>query len=222
MAFWYRAHRFGRRPPVQCGLEPAPRRSDPRGLVEPFGVNPAVLEAVGMGEEQLRDPAHPTSGVNRRVQLVNVGKKFCFGRRVSSSCVSDRDAGDMVGAEAYPSRVRYVEDYAVGVLVFFSASTTGYSGSCMKNSPPCCSSSARPHSRFDDKSKVMQSRPIRTALASFGPFRKCSSVKFLHFCLIARWRCRSAPLPFSAALGRRRSHRRFLPFPGREPERQYV
>src|SRR6516162_6047388 len=23
---------------------------------------------------------HPTSGVNRRVQLVNVGKKFCFGR----------------------------------------------------------------------------------------------------------------------------------------------
>jgi outer membrane protein OmpA-like peptidoglycan-associated protein len=49
-------------------------------LVDPFGVNPAILEAVGMGEEQLRDPAHPTSGVNRRVQLVNVGKKFCFGR----------------------------------------------------------------------------------------------------------------------------------------------
>jgi flagellar motor protein MotB len=43
-------------------------------------VNPGALEAVGMGEEQLRDPAHPTSGVNRRVQLVNVGKKFCFGR----------------------------------------------------------------------------------------------------------------------------------------------
>jgi OmpA-OmpF porin, OOP family len=49
-------------------------------LIDPFNVNPAVLEAVGMGEEQLRDPAHPTSGVNRRVQLVNVGKKFCFGR----------------------------------------------------------------------------------------------------------------------------------------------
>lgn len=49
-------------------------------LVDPFGVNPAVLYAVGMGEEQLRDPAHPTSGVNRRVQLINVGKKFCFGR----------------------------------------------------------------------------------------------------------------------------------------------
>lgn len=49
-------------------------------LIDPFNVNPAVLEAVGMGEEQLRDPKHPTSGVNRRVQLVNVGKKFCFGR----------------------------------------------------------------------------------------------------------------------------------------------
>jgi OOP family OmpA-OmpF porin len=49
-------------------------------LIDPFGINPAVLETVGMGEEQLRDPAHPTSGVNRRVQLVNVGKKFCFGR----------------------------------------------------------------------------------------------------------------------------------------------
>ena len=48
--------------------------------MNPFGVNPAVLQPVGMGEEQLRDPAHPTSGVNRRVQLINVGKKFCFGR----------------------------------------------------------------------------------------------------------------------------------------------
>ena len=49
-------------------------------LIDPFGVNPAALEAVGLGEEQLRDPAHPTSAVNRRVQLINVGKKFCFGR----------------------------------------------------------------------------------------------------------------------------------------------
>jgi len=49
-------------------------------LVNPFGINPAILQPVGMGEEQLRDPKHPTSGVNRRVQLINVGKKFCFGR----------------------------------------------------------------------------------------------------------------------------------------------
>jgi hypothetical protein len=46
-----------------------------RPVLEPF-----ALEAVGTGEEQLRDPAHPTSGANRRVQLVNIGKKFCFGR----------------------------------------------------------------------------------------------------------------------------------------------
>jgi len=49
-------------------------------LVNPFGVNPAVLAPVGMGEEQLQDPRHPTAAVNRRVQLINVGKKFCFGR----------------------------------------------------------------------------------------------------------------------------------------------
>jgi OmpA-OmpF porin, OOP family len=49
-------------------------------LVDPFGVNPGVLQPVGLGEEQLRDPRNPTSGVNRRVQLINVGKKFCFGR----------------------------------------------------------------------------------------------------------------------------------------------
>jgi OOP family OmpA-OmpF porin len=49
-------------------------------LIDPFGVNPAVLQPIGMGEEQLRDPTHPTSGANRRVQLINVGKKFCFGR----------------------------------------------------------------------------------------------------------------------------------------------
>jgi outer membrane protein OmpA-like peptidoglycan-associated protein len=48
-------------------------------LIDPFGINPAVLEAVGMGEEQFRDPAHPDAAVNRRVQLINVGRKFCFG-----------------------------------------------------------------------------------------------------------------------------------------------
>ena len=49
-------------------------------LIDPFGVNPAVLEAVGLGEEQLQDPKHPKAAVNRRVQLVNIGKRFCFGR----------------------------------------------------------------------------------------------------------------------------------------------
>jgi len=49
-------------------------------LIDPFGVNPAVLEAVGVGKEQLQDRKRPDAAVNRRVQLVNVGKRFCFGR----------------------------------------------------------------------------------------------------------------------------------------------
>jgi OmpA-OmpF porin, OOP family len=58
------------------------RRADAivAALVDPFGVNPGVLQPIGMGEEQLRDPQHPTSGMNRRVQLINIGKKYCFGR----------------------------------------------------------------------------------------------------------------------------------------------
>jgi len=39
-----------------------------------------VLEAVGVGKEQLQDRKRPDAAVNRRVQLVNVGKRFCFGR----------------------------------------------------------------------------------------------------------------------------------------------
>lgn len=43
-------------------------------LINPFGVKPERLEAVGLGEEQLRDPRHPDSQINRRVQLINIGK----------------------------------------------------------------------------------------------------------------------------------------------------
>jgi len=43
-------------------------------LIDPFGVNSARLEAVGLGEEQLRDPRHPDSQINRRVQLINIGR----------------------------------------------------------------------------------------------------------------------------------------------------
>lgn len=58
------------------------RRADAirAALIDPFGVNAAVLEAVGVGKEQLQDRKNPTAAVNRRVQLVNVGKRFCFGR----------------------------------------------------------------------------------------------------------------------------------------------
>jgi outer membrane protein OmpA-like peptidoglycan-associated protein len=43
-------------------------------LINPFGISPARLEAVGLGEEQLLDPKHPEAAANRRVQLINIGK----------------------------------------------------------------------------------------------------------------------------------------------------
>jgi OmpA-OmpF porin, OOP family len=43
-------------------------------LIDPFGIDPRWLEAVGLGEEQLRDPRHPTAAINRRVQLINIGR----------------------------------------------------------------------------------------------------------------------------------------------------
>ena len=42
-------------------------------LVTTFQVRGEALFSVGLGEEQLRDPANPNAAVNRRVQLINVG-----------------------------------------------------------------------------------------------------------------------------------------------------
>lgn len=42
-------------------------------LVTTFRVPGEYLFAVGLGEEQLRDPADPDAAVNRRVQLINMG-----------------------------------------------------------------------------------------------------------------------------------------------------
>jgi OOP family OmpA-OmpF porin len=42
-------------------------------LKERFHVSDARLESIGVGEAQLRDPSRPTSEVNRRVQVMNVG-----------------------------------------------------------------------------------------------------------------------------------------------------
>ena len=42
-------------------------------LVANYGIKPDRLEAVGRGSDDLLDPANPTSGVNRRVQIVNLG-----------------------------------------------------------------------------------------------------------------------------------------------------
>lgn len=42
-------------------------------LTDQFGVDSSRLQAVGRGEDALLDPNHPTSPVNRRVQVVNMG-----------------------------------------------------------------------------------------------------------------------------------------------------
>jgi OmpA-OmpF porin, OOP family len=43
-------------------------------LVTTFKVSPKRIQAVGLGEEQLQDPAHPTAPINQQVQVVTVGK----------------------------------------------------------------------------------------------------------------------------------------------------
>ncbi len=42
-------------------------------LINPFGIAPSRIEAVGLGEEQLLRPADPEATENRRVQLINIG-----------------------------------------------------------------------------------------------------------------------------------------------------
>lgn len=43
-------------------------------LINPFGVSPSRIEAVGLGEEQLLNSSKPDAAENRRVQLINIGK----------------------------------------------------------------------------------------------------------------------------------------------------
>jgi outer membrane protein OmpA-like peptidoglycan-associated protein len=43
-------------------------------LINPFGISPARIESVGLGEEQLLKPAAPEAAENRRVQLINIGR----------------------------------------------------------------------------------------------------------------------------------------------------
>lgn len=56
-------------------LELSQRRAQAirEALVTTFQVPGSNLFAVGLGEEQLRDPANPEAAVNRRVQLINMG-----------------------------------------------------------------------------------------------------------------------------------------------------
>jgi outer membrane protein OmpA-like peptidoglycan-associated protein len=43
-------------------------------LTSTFGVDPSRLEAVGLGEEALLDQAKPDDPINRRVQVINIGR----------------------------------------------------------------------------------------------------------------------------------------------------
>lgn len=43
-------------------------------LVSTFGIAPSRIVSVGLGEEQLQDRKHPDAAVNRRVQIVNIGR----------------------------------------------------------------------------------------------------------------------------------------------------
>jgi OmpA-OmpF porin, OOP family len=45
-----------------------------QALVSTFLVDPARIEAVGLGEEALQDSKNPDNPINRRVQVINIGK----------------------------------------------------------------------------------------------------------------------------------------------------
>jgi len=42
-------------------------------LISTFKISPKRLQALGLGEEQMRDSAHPTAPINQQVQIVSVG-----------------------------------------------------------------------------------------------------------------------------------------------------
>ena len=57
-------------------LDLSQRRADAirEALINPFGIDPQRIEAVGLGEEQLLNRRNPTAAENRRVQLINIGR----------------------------------------------------------------------------------------------------------------------------------------------------
>jgi outer membrane protein OmpA-like peptidoglycan-associated protein len=42
-------------------------------LINQYDVEASRIDAVGYGKTQLADPAHPEDGINRRVQVINIG-----------------------------------------------------------------------------------------------------------------------------------------------------
>ena len=60
----------------EANLELSQRRADAirDALINPFGIAPQRIEAVGLGEEQLLNRSNPQAAENRRVQLINIGR----------------------------------------------------------------------------------------------------------------------------------------------------
>ena len=60
----------------ESNLELSQRRAEAirEALINPFGIAPQRIEAVGLGEEQLLNRSNPKAAENRRVQLINIGR----------------------------------------------------------------------------------------------------------------------------------------------------
>jgi outer membrane protein OmpA-like peptidoglycan-associated protein len=60
----------------ESNLELSQRRAEAirEALINPFGISPQRIEAVGLGEEQLLNRSDPKAAENRRVQLINIGR----------------------------------------------------------------------------------------------------------------------------------------------------
>jgi OmpA-OmpF porin, OOP family len=60
----------------RSNLDLSQRRADSirDALINPFGIDPARIAAIGFGEEQFLNRRNPEAAENRRVQLVNIGK----------------------------------------------------------------------------------------------------------------------------------------------------
>lgn len=60
----------------QFNLDLSKRRANAvmRALTTTFNVPSNQLVAIGLGQEALLDPGNPESGVNRRVQIINIGE----------------------------------------------------------------------------------------------------------------------------------------------------
>jgi OOP family OmpA-OmpF porin len=60
----------------EYNLQLSQQRADAirEALINPFGIDPARIEAVGLGEEQLLNSTKPEAATNRRVQLINIGR----------------------------------------------------------------------------------------------------------------------------------------------------